>query len=517
MGHNKTSIYIIALFALIKLLIPFLFIHSDFELHRDEYLYLADADQLAWGYIEMPPLLAFLGYISKLFGGTVFTVRLWGGIAGALTVIMTGKIVLQLRGNTSAVFFACMAFLCAGFLRMHILFQPNFLDVFFWTLSSYYIICWLDTDNKKYLYYLGACFGFGMLGKYSTAFYIISFLVAVLLTDKRKWLGNKHFYLAMLLGLAICLPNLIWQYTHNFPVMHHMDLLTKQQLQYNSRVEFLVNQLLIAFPSVFIWIGGLYYILFNREGRKYTAIAILYTGIIAILLYFNGKGYYAAAIYPTLMAFGGVWFSKLVAKKYFGWLKWGAPVYMIVITALLFPLLLPFMPPEKLATFYKTIHMDQSSALKWEDQQQHALPQDFSDMLGWHEMAEKTAKVYHALPDSIKQQTMVYGNNYGEAGALSFYRKELGLPEIYSDDASYIFWMPSQFTRKYFLFVTKNLPDTDDGFFTHWGKREILDSVTQVYAREYKAKIVLYSHPDDSVRIIAEQSTLRDKKQFNLK
>ena len=138
-------------------------------------------------------------------------------------------------------------------------------------------------------------------------------------------------------------------------------------------------------------------------------------------------------------------------------------------------------------------------------------------MLGWKEMAEKTAKVYHSLPDSVKQQTMIYGDNYGEAGALSFYAKQLKLPQIHSDNASYVFWLPDQFTMKYFLFVTDELPEPDDTFFNHWGKREILDSVTQVYAREYRTKIVLYSHPDDSARILAEQHTLRDKRQFGLR
>jgi hypothetical protein len=510
------STYIIAFFALVKLLIPFVFIHSQFELHRDEYLYLADADHLAWGYIEMPPLLAFLGFISKLLGGTVFTVRLWGGISGALTVWVVGKIVMHLKGNNNAVFFACLSFLCAGFLRMNILFQPNVLDVFFWTLSSYYIICWIDTDNKKYLYFLGICFGLGILGKYSTAFYIIGFLVAVLLTGKRKSLLNKHFYAAMLLGLLICLPNLIWQYTHNFPVMHHMELLNNQQLKYNSRKEFIVNQLLMCFPSLFIWIGGLCYILFNREGKKYTAIAIIYAVIIGLLLFFNGKGYYAAAIYPTIMAFGGIWFSRVIERKKLHWLKWVAGVYIVVMGILTFPILVPFLSPPKLVEFYHTIHFEQRSPMKWEDRKVHPLPQDFADMLGWKEMAEKTARIYHHLPDSVKAKLMIYGDNYGEAGALSFYRKQYGLPEIYSDNASYIFWMPSQFDKKYFLFVTEDLPE-EDGFFSHWQKHEIIDSVTNRFAREYRTKMILYSQPDDSVKIIAEQHTLRDKKQFNLK
>lgn len=517
MNSKRAAFYIIAVFALIKLLIPFVLIHPDFELHRDEFLYLADADHLAWGYIEMPPLLAFLGYISKLFGGSIYTVYFWGGFFGAITVSMVGLIVLKLKGNTTAVFFACLAFLCAGFLRMHILFQPNFLDLFFWTWASYLIICWVNTGHKKYLYWLGICFGLGILGKYSTAFYIISFLLGVVLTNRRKWLLNPHFYFAMLIGVLICLPNLIWQYTHNFPVMHHMDLLTRSQLKHNSRVDFIISQLLFSFASLFIWLGGLLYILFSNEGRKHIIIAIIYMGIISLLLYFNGKGYYAAAIYPTLMAFGGVWFSRVVARKNLRWLKWVAPVLMLAIVIRILPVLLPYRSPEALDTFYRSSFAARTGALKWEDGKEHPLPQDFADMLGWKEMAEKTAKVYHALPDTVKKQTMVYGDNYGEAGALNFYRKPLGLPEVFSDNASYIFWVPDSFNYKYFLFVCDELPEADDEFFNHWGKMEIKDSVTNKYAREYGTRIILYSQPDDSARILAEYSTLRDKRKFGKK
>jgi hypothetical protein len=112
---------------------------------------------------------------------------------------------------------------------------------------------------------------------------------------------------------------------------------------------------------------------------------------------------------------------------------------------------------------------------------------------------------------------MVYGDNYGLAGALSFYGKKLGLPEIYSDNASFVFWLPDQFTQKYFLFATTDLPEADDAFFHHWGKVQIMDSVTQRYAREFNAKIILYSQPDDSVRIIAEQHIHQSQKEYHLK
>lgn len=507
-------VYIIALFAVIKFLIPFLLIHPAFELHRDEFLYLADSDHMAWGYIEMPPLLAVLGWLSKLAGGSIDTVYFWSGLSGALTMIVIGKIVLRLKGNSTAVLFACLAFLCSGFLRMHILFQPNFLDVFFWTLSSYCIICLVDSGRTKYFYYLGICLGLGMLGKYSTAFYILSFSVAIVLTGQRKWLRNPHFYFAMLLGILICLPNLYWQYTHQFPVWHHMDLLTRQQLQFNNRKDFLIDQLLILLPAFFIWMGGLWYILMKKEGRRYMIIGFLYMGIISLLLYFNGKGYYAAAIYPTLIAFGGIWFSQLVSQKYTAWLRWVAPVFILGVTLLALPVLIPYQSPDKLANTYRAMHWENSPMLRWEDHRQHALPQDFADMLGWKEMAERTAKAYHSLPDSVQRQTMVYGDAYAHAASLSFYRKPYRLPEVYSDDASFVFWLPDQFNYRYFLLVTDKMPDADDHFFNHWGKREIMDSVQNPLSRQHGDKIILYSFPDDSVKIIAENNIRRDKAQF---
>ena len=166
---------IVILFAVIKFLIPYLFIHHEFELHRDEYLYLVDGKHLAWGFIEMPPLLAFLGAISRLFGNSLYAVHFWGSLFGALTVLLIGKIVIQLKGNVYAVFLACFSFLVSGFLRVNILFQPNILDAFFWTLGSYFIICLIESENRKYFYYLGICFGLGMLSKYTMAFFIISF------------------------------------------------------------------------------------------------------------------------------------------------------------------------------------------------------------------------------------------------------------------------------------------------------------------------------------------------------
>lgn len=517
MQNSKRIIYF---FAFIKFIIPFVLIHPTFELHRDEYLYLADAEHLSWGFLEMPPMLAFMGAISKLFGSGFYPVYFWGGLIGALTMIVVGKIAMTLKGDITAVYIACIAFLFSGFLRMHILFQPNMLDVFFWTLSAYYIIRWIDTDHKKYLYFTGICFGLGILSKYTIAFFIIAFLAGVLLSKQRTWLLNKHFYFAMLIGIIIPLPNLFWQWQHHFPVLHHMQLLKDQQLQYLSRKQFILDQILFTFPSFYIWMIGLFALFFSKPGRKYIVVGWIYFFVITLLIWQQGKSYYAASIYPVLLAIGAVYFERLLFLLSSPILKKTIQVIVslliIVIGIRTLPLAVPFESPEKLEILFAKMNVGKLGVLDWEEKKNNPLPQDYADMLGWKEMAEKTAKAYHQLPDSVQQKTMVYGDNYGDAAALAFYRKQLGLPEIYSDDASFAFWLPEKFNYQYFLFATRSMPDANDTFFYHFKTTEIKDSVTQKYAREYKAKIVLYSFPDDTAKAIAERNIKELKAKYNL-
>ncbi|MBK8522443.1 MAG: hypothetical protein IPL54_16840 [Chitinophagaceae bacterium] len=87
---------------------------------------------------------------------------------------------------------------------------------------------------------------------------------------------------------------------------------------------------------------------------------------------------------------------------------------------------MPLWEPGKLAAFYKEKKLDETGFLRWEDQQDHSLPQDFADYLGWKEMACK--KRNHSISlyqkqnkDSIIISLLGIG---GQAGALKYYGKQ---------------------------------------------------------------------------------------------
>ena len=140
MNTNKSLKNLLYLLAFIKLIVPFFLQNSFYQLHRDEYLYLAEGHHLAWGYMEVPPLMGVLAWISNLFGASAFWVKIWPALFGVFTFLLVGKIILSLGGKKFALFLGWLPFVLDGYMRLFFLFHPNFLDVFFWTLIAFSIV-----------------------------------------------------------------------------------------------------------------------------------------------------------------------------------------------------------------------------------------------------------------------------------------------------------------------------------------------------------------------------------------
>lgn len=512
----KNTIRLLYFLALLRFILPFFLVHPFYELHRDEYLYLAEGKHLAWGFLEVPPMLSFMAWISHAFGASIFWVKFWPALIGSCTFILMGRIIISLGGRAFAILLAFLPFVFTGYIRLFYYFHPNFLDVFFWTLNVYALIRYIQTSKNSWLYVFGISIGLGMLSKYSVAFYTASIVVALLLTKDRKIFLNKHLYLSAAVALLIMLPNIRWQYNHNFPLIAHMAELKEEQLQFNNPLDFLTDQLMMFLPCVFIWVAGLYFTAFTREGKPYRTVAFTYLFVIALLTYMNGKSYYAAGAYPVLFAFGAFYLEKITITK--GKIfRYVFVLIPVMLGSFIMPLLLPMMKPQELADWYKAKGINTTGSFKWEDQQYHPLPQDFADMIGWRELAEKTAAVYKSLPDSQQQKTMIYCRGYFTAGALNYHAKNLGLPEVYSDNASFLFWMPEQYHFKHLILVGKRMPDADDIVFQQFERVTIKDSIHYPLFRETGMKIILFENGNDSLQSITERGVAVLKARFQRK
>jgi hypothetical protein len=500
------------LFALIKFILPFILQNSYYQPQRDEFLYLAEAHHMAWGFMEIPPLLSAFAWFTNLFGTSMFWLKFWPSIFGALTYMIVGKIIISFGGKVFALFLALLAFIFSAYLRVHFLFQPNFLEIFFWTMIAFSILRFIQTQKKLYLYIFGISAGLGMLSKYSVAFFIISILLGLLITKNRKIFLNRHLYIASLIAFLIFLPNLLWQYSHHFPVIEHMQELHKFQLQYVSPAGFLMDQLLMNLPCVFIWIAGLYFVIF-KENEKYRIFAWAYLLVILILLYFQGKNYYSLGIYPILFAFGAIHLERFTATHSRVW-KY---IFIIIPFALgipLIPLYLPIYKPEKLAAYYKAKHIEKTGFLKWEDLENHPLPQDFGDMLGWKEMTEKTAKAYSLLSNEEKKNTFIFADNYGEAGAINYYGKKYNLPTVYSDNASFLYWLPDSLHIDNLLLITDDKQEMQHDFLKDFSFVSLHDSITNTYSREHGSLIIIMKGANEKFNQMFRDKIKSDKERF---
>ncbi|GEN66748.1 glycosyltransferase family 39 protein [Chryseobacterium rhizosphaerae] len=486
----KKSYWVLFLFIIAKFILQYVLVSPEYDLQRDEYLHLDQGNHLAWGYLSVPPVSSWFAWLIKILGGSLFWVRFFPTLFGALTIVVVWKIIEELKGSVFAQILAGLGILLSVLLRLNMLFQPNSLEVLLWTLFFYILIKYVNTEKVQWLYWGGLVFGIGVLNKYNIAFLALGFIPALLITDQRKIFRNPHVYGAGILTLILILPNLLWQYHNNFPVIHHMKALSENQLVNVNRFDFLRAQALFFIGVTFVIIAGFYALLFEQSFKKMRFFFWGYVITIALFMFFRAKDYYAIGLYPVYIAFGAVYLGMILEK---GWKKLLKPICILHPILLFVPvyyLAFPNKSPEAIVKnpeWYKKFGL-----LRWEDGKDHSLPQDFADMQGWRELAQKTDHEYTKL--SKTGNTLVLCDNYGQAGAINYYSKA-GIKAV-SFNADYINWF--DFSKKYDNLIRvkdysegmEELKDTSP-YFVH---SKILDSITNPYAREEGARIFSFKN-----------------------
>jgi len=510
MKKNSRLIFILAI---VKFILPYLLQNTIYEPHRDEFLYLAEGHHLAWGFNEIPPLLSVFAWLTHVFGDGIFWIKFWPNLFGTLTFIITAKIVRSLGGKSFAIFLVFLPFIFGAYLRVFFLFQPNAPEVFFWTMIAYSVLRYIQTEKEKYLYILGVSIGLGMLSKYSVAFFVVSILIGLLLTPQRKVFLNKHLYYAGGIALLIFLPTILWEYNHHFPIVVHMKELNETQLQYVTPADFLKGQLLMNIPCLIIWLAGLFFTAISSKGKRYRSFAWAYLFVIILLITFHGKDYYSLGIYPMLFAFGAYHLEKFSESRLRIW-RFVFVIVPFLLGIISVPILLPMLKPAPLADLYIKMHTANTGALKWEDLKNHPLPQDFADMLGWEEMTQKMAKAYNSLDSNDKAHTFLFCDNYGEAGAVNYYRYKYNLPEVHSDNGSFLYWMPRNIHIDNIILITDDKEEMGHPFVKMFKSAVVADSVTNAYAREHGALIIVLKGANEEFNKMFKQKINADYNKF---
>lgn len=495
----KPSRLLPALLATLKFVSGFVLASRAYELQRDEYLYLNYGQHLAWGYLEVPPLTALQSWLTLALGGGYCWVKLWPFLWGSLTVYVVARAAQRLGGGTWAVGLAGLCYLLGAFARLNFLFQPNSFEVFAFTLVGYLLIRYRQEPKPRLLLGVGAVLGLGLLNKYSALFFIAALVGSLLLTPLRHVFRTRAFWLGAALALGLWLPNVLWQLQHGIPFLHHMQELHATQLVHVSAADFWADQLLMCLPALWVWVPGLLALLFSGALRPYRAVGLVYCFGLLLLTLLRGKSYYALGYYPLLFAAGAVWWEQLLLRqpRAARWLRPALLALPVLLLVPVFSVVFSVFPPARMEQVGRAYRG--TGVLRWEDGREHPLPQDFADMLGWQELADKTWQAYRQLPAATRRRTLILAANYGQAGAINYYCRHRALPPAQSFNGSYLFWFPAPPARPWqqLLFVSEEAPPAalSQSFRTFRKVGEI----NNPYARERGTAIYLGRGPDTAV------------------
>jgi hypothetical protein len=423
-----------------------LLIANRYGIFRDELYYLACSEHLDAGYVDQPPLIAFVAWIVRhLFGESLIGLRFLPALAGALTVWLTGKLARELGGGVFAQGLAALAaFAAPVFLLMHHWLTMNAFEPLIWLGCAWCIARAINRDEPRYWLWFGLLIGVGMENKYSTAFFAFAVAGGLLLTPQRRLLLNKWLWLGLLCSLLVFLPNLIWLVAHDFPFLELMrNIRSGHRDIIRGPVAFIVDQAMMMNPILFpLWAGGLVWLCWKNAGSRFRILGWIYALLLIAFIVLKAKNYYLAPAYPMLFAAGAVAFENITRARF----RWARPVYasLTVITACLFaPMAVPVLSAENYIRYQEALGFEPPKA---ENQPTGPLPQHFADEFGWEEMARKVGEIYNALPPEQRARTAIFANGYGQAGAIDFFGAKYRLPKAICRHQNYWLWGPRDYT-----------------------------------------------------------------------
>jgi len=336
---------------------------------------MEDARHLAWGYVQYPPMTAFLGRVAlELFGTSLVGFRFFAAVVQALALVLTGLMAKELGGGQWAQVVAALAgvpfCLGAGALMQYISF-----DYVCWVWVAYCMVRALgcrrevpeevekqqseptlaspetqeagrnsaagktgegepnstarndratskdqgskDTSlggrgDARWWVGVGAGIGLGMLAKYTMGFLVVGVAAGVLFTNARKYLKSGWLWGGIVVAVGICLPNLFWQWQRNFISLEFLKFLHARDVAEGLTDWFLLGQLELTLLAFPLALMGIYFYLFAEEGKRYRVLGWMYAVPLVLFVFMRGRDYYLAPGYPMLYAAG----CALIEKRW---------------------------------------------------------------------------------------------------------------------------------------------------------------------------------------------------------
>lgn len=265
---------------LFLVLLAFLFVlnlvQSHFtELIYDEAYYWYYAQNMAWGYFDHPPMVAFLIKLgSFLFDGEL-GVRLMSCILSAGTYIILWLLVDNPKKKDYVIHFFLLVFSFTLMNAYGFLTLPDTPLLFFTALFLWLYKRFLKDPSIGTTLLLGLTMAALMYSKYHAVLVILFVFLSNI-----KLITNKKAWLAVGLALVCYIPHFVWLYQNDFvSITFHLYERPNQAYSFDGFTLGYFLNLIIIIGLLFYWIYGAFF-KFRATDKFSKALLFLVYGIV---------------------------------------------------------------------------------------------------------------------------------------------------------------------------------------------------------------------------------------------
>jgi 4-amino-4-deoxy-L-arabinose transferase-like glycosyltransferase len=388
------------------------------DLSPDEAHYWEWSRRLDLSYYSKGPMIAYLIRLGTLlFGNSVFGIRIMAVILSALSSVLIYFLGKRLYDERVGISSAILLQIVPLFSAFGVLFTIDSPFIFFWVLSLFLFREAIDgqsgtTNRRSRIYWLllGFSVGFGLLTKYTMAFfYLCAFLFLLFSGENRRLLRTSAPYISFVVSLLVFSPVVIWNAGHGWVTLKHTagqaHVAEGLRISLMSFLQFFGSQLFVVTPLLFVLMAvSLWKLRKEREG------SFLYWFSIPVIIFFLLKSVQAKVQANWAMpgyVTGIIAFSSFYMKGF----SHGRRGKKILVGATI--LLALFITS---AAYYSSIlsipvSLDPTSRLK-----------------GWDDLGKEVTAVYEQMSLG-KKPIFLFSDRYQVSSELAFYVK--GHPVTY--------------------------------------------------------------------------------------
>jgi 4-amino-4-deoxy-L-arabinose transferase-like glycosyltransferase len=197
---------------------------SQVDLFFDESQYWAWSRELDFGYFSKPPLLAWvIAGAEAVCGSTEACIRAPAPLFYLGTCLVSYAIAKTLYDEATAFWAALLMTFAAGVAFSSRIISTDVPLLFCWALALLAYVKLLQGGDWRWGVVLGVSFGLGMLAKYAMIYFVLGIAGAALIDrDARALLRSPSLWLAAAIGVALILPNVIWNAQNGFVTLTHV-------------------------------------------------------------------------------------------------------------------------------------------------------------------------------------------------------------------------------------------------------------------------------------------------------